>query len=189
MEENCDGDGFVESEDEMSAGDYENDDDYYEDQSNNIQKICPQERSSSKLFFLEILQHFAAYTSQNQNDMTYLLTLLKEHEPVPDYSSLPRTGKTLVKICGDDWPSNGNSKKLPPAIAVGTGKYLHFGVESALNGESVGIVHRDADLLQFVDKYIKDPNVLPTTYLKEVGNNEKQSKFFLKLILSFLIKD
>ena len=105
--------------------------------------------------------------------MTYLLRLLKTHEPVADYSSLPSTGKGLVNINGSDWPPNiaskKTNKKLPSAVSVGTGKYLHFGLESALIGESPGVVHRDADLLQFVDVYVENPSLLPENYRKRVS--------------------
>jgi hypothetical protein len=38
---------------------------------------------------------------------------------------------------------------------------IHFGIENALNGSSVGLIHRDADLIQFVDLYRKQPGLLP----------------------------
>ena len=123
---------------------------------------------NSKPSLLKILRHYAAYTCQKQDDMTYLLKLLKTHEPDPHYSMLPSTGKELVKIDGRDWPSNGTSKKLPSPIRVGVGKYVHFGLENALNGESAGIVHRDSDLLQFVDIYVEEPNLLPKPIIKRV---------------------
>lgn len=43
-----------------------------------------------------ILQHWAVLTDQTQMALTSLLTLLKENHPVPDYSSLPWTGKALL---------------------------------------------------------------------------------------------
>lgn len=43
-----------------------------------------------------ILQHCAVLTDQTQMALTSLLTLLKENHPVPDYSSLPWTGKALL---------------------------------------------------------------------------------------------
>lgn len=35
-----------------------------------------------KLNFIELLQHFSTYTGMNLDDITYLLQLFKEHEPV-----------------------------------------------------------------------------------------------------------
>ncbi|KAK4021856.1 hypothetical protein OUZ56_007345 [Daphnia magna] len=38
--------------------------------------------------FIKLLRHWAAFTSQKQSDMTYLLTLLKLYEPNPTYALL-----------------------------------------------------------------------------------------------------
>ena len=51
-----------------------------------------------------ILQHFAVETSQNKDDLTLLLTLLKTHKPEPCYDSLPYTGKGLLPVSGSDIP-------------------------------------------------------------------------------------
>lgn len=53
-----------------------------------------------KLNLLQLLQHFAVYTNQSQKSMTYLLRLLKAHEPAPLYSLLPNTGKELIAVDG-----------------------------------------------------------------------------------------
>jgi hypothetical protein len=77
---------------------------------------------------------------------------------------LPSTGKELLKIDGSDWPITSNEstpRKLPAAIPINEGHYIHFGIENALNGSSVGLIHRDADLIQFVDLYRKQPGLLP----------------------------
>lgn len=126
--------------------------------------------SSYKYSLLEILQHFAVYSGQKQEDMTYLLKLLKYYEPAPHYSSLPSTGQQLLKIDGFDWPSDrdGQTKKLPQPVSLGGGKYLHFGLENALMGNSPGIVHRNADLLQFVDVYMESPHLVPESVRKKV---------------------
>ncbi|EFX70531.1 hypothetical protein DAPPUDRAFT_112645 [Daphnia pulex] len=122
------------------------------------------------LSLLALLQHFAVYTNQNHSDLTYLLMLLKFYEPEANYSMLPNTGKELVKIDGLDWQPNETetSRKLPLASPVGDGKYLHFGLESALSGTSPGIVYRDADLFQFVNVYVDDPHLLPKTIEKRI---------------------
>ena len=59
---------------------------------------------------------------------------------------------------------------MPPASLLGTGKYLHFGLENALSDESPGIVPRDADLFQFVNVYVDEPNLLPKAIVKRVRN-------------------
>lgn len=135
------------------------------------------DKTESKLDLLQILRHFAVYTGQHHKDMTYLLTLLKLHEPTPCYSMLPNTGKQLVHITGRDFGtfnfSAESSKELPAAVTINNGKYLHFGVESALNGESPGVVHRDADLLQFVDVYLQELDMLPKPLLARVSRNQQ----------------
>ena len=81
--------------------------------------------------------------------MTYLLKLLKAHEPVPSYSSLPNTGRELVRIDGTDVSKfkSGLSTQLPSPTVINDGKYIHFGLENALCGDSPGVVDRDHDLL------------------------------------------
>jgi hypothetical protein len=97
--------------------------------------------------------------------------LLKLYEPEANYSTLPNTGKELIKIYGFDWPSLDQqqpSPKLPPASPVGDGKYLHFCLESAFSGTSPGIVYLDADLFQFVNVYVDEPHLLPKAIVKRV---------------------
>jgi hypothetical protein len=123
---------------------------------------------------IKLLRHFAAFTNQKQDHLTYLLTLLKLYEPVPYYSLLPSTGKELMHIDGSDWPSLTNNfslRKLPSAVPINDGKYVHFGLENALSGNSAGFIHRDADLLQFVDIYHNNPSILPKELRKRVTFN------------------
>ena len=90
------------------------------------------EIGGNKLNLPRLLQHFAVYTNQKQDAMTYLLKLLKTHEPAPCYFFLPSTGKELLKIDGYDWLSteeSASSKLLPSAVPVDGGKYFHFGVD------------------------------------------------------------
>lgn len=58
---------------------------------------------SKTLIALRLLQHFAVYTSQKKNSLTYLLQLLKHHLPVFDYENLPETGESLLKIESKDF--------------------------------------------------------------------------------------
>lgn len=104
----------------------------------------------------------------------YLLTLLKVHEPLSDYSLLPNTGKELMKIDGLDFRASTNDpthKKLSEARIINVGKYFHFEIENALKGESVGLIHRDADLLQFVDVYLQNPGILPKILRDRVSDH------------------
>jgi hypothetical protein len=100
--------------------------------------------------------------NQKQNHLKYLLTLLIVHEPLPD-SLLPNPGKELMKIDGIDFPASISEphKKMPEARLINDGKYFHFGIENALKGASVGLIYRDADLLQFVYVYLQNPGLLP----------------------------
>lgn len=101
--------------------------------------------------------------------MTYLLSLLKFYKPVPDYDRLPSTGAQLLPISGNDWPGGANSGALPkPTVLEDGGKYMHFGVEHALNGVSAGVLHKEANLLQFVDVYKANPQLLPTPLREKV---------------------
>ena len=146
---------------------------------NNNNRCTLQEDQDENLTFgqmtlIKLLRHFAAFTNQKQEHLTYLLTLLKLYEPVPYYSLLPSTGKELMHIDGSDWPSLTNNfslRKLPSAVPINDGKYVHFGLENALSGNSAGLIHRDADLLQFVDIYHNNPSILPKELRKRVTFN------------------
>ncbi|KZS01561.1 Uncharacterized protein APZ42_001742, partial [Daphnia magna] len=48
---------------------------------------------------------------------------------------------------------------------------FHFGIENALKGESVGLILRDADLLQFVDVYLQNPGLLPKNLRDRVSDH------------------
>ena len=43
---------------------------------------------------------------------------------------------------------------------------MHFGVEHALNGVSAGVLHKEANLLQFIS--ITNPQLLPTPLREKV---------------------
>jgi hypothetical protein len=96
--------------------------------------------------------------------------LLKFYEPEAIYSKLPNTGKELVKIDGLDWQPNEteNSKKNASSNSARDGKYFHFGLESAVSGEFLDIIYRDADLFEFVNVNVDDPHLLPNEIVKRV---------------------
>nr|CAH0105065.1 unnamed protein product [Daphnia galeata] len=57
-------------------------------------------------------------------------------------------------------------KPLPQAAALDDGrKYMHFGVEAALAGESPGQVFQNANLLQYARLYNKSPDMIPSSIL------------------------
>jgi hypothetical protein len=76
---------------------------------------------------------------------------------------LPNTGKTLLDLKGCSWPSQKENSpyKLPPAIPVKGGSYFHFGLKDGLLADSPGVVDSTSALLQYVDVYLEDPNLLP----------------------------
>ena len=79
-----------------------------------------------------------------------------------------------MKIDGLDFPasiSDPTHKKMPEARLINDGKYFHFGIENALKGSSIGLIHRDADLLQFVDVYLQNPCLLPKILRDRVSDN------------------
>ena len=60
-------------------------------------------------------------------------------------------------------------KPLPQAAALDDGgKYMHFGVEAALAGESPGQVFQNANLLQYARLYNKSPDMIPSSIRKKV---------------------
>ncbi|KZS03094.1 Uncharacterized protein APZ42_034264 [Daphnia magna] len=141
--------------------------------------------NSKPLSFKRILCHWAASTMQKKSHLTYSLQLLKEHRPPVDYDTLPSSGKQLMFIDGRDMPQPsttslapdstniGNRKKhpLPPVINLdneGNGRYTHFGLESALAGDSPGVYFHHADLLQYADIYQSNPNALPPSIRKKI---------------------
>jgi len=123
----------------------------------------------TEISMLTLLRHFATYTNQKQEHMTYLLKLLKFYTPAAEYDRLPSTGAQLLPISANDWPGGTRDGKLPkPTTLEGGGKYLHFGLIPVLNGESAGVLHKDANLLQFVDVYQKNPYLLPVPLREKV---------------------
>ncbi|KAK4028101.1 hypothetical protein OUZ56_017279 [Daphnia magna] len=65
----------------------------------------------------QLLQHFAAVTNQRKSHLSCLLRLLKDHQPEPDYVSLPSTGQQLMCIDSRDEVNHAfyRNKKTTPA--------------------------------------------------------------------------
>jgi hypothetical protein len=91
-------------------------------------------------------------------------------------------------IDGNDWHTVSRkiqiSRKLPSPGHINDGKYVHFGLENALSGNSAGLVHCDSDLLQFVDIYLTNPGILPKGIRKRVTLNNISNLFTISLILT-----
>ena len=70
---------------------------------------------------------------------------------------------------------------MKPTELEDGGKFIHFGLERALNCNSPGVLHKDANLLQFVRIYRENQSLLPITV------REKGLKFikYSRLCLNF----
>jgi hypothetical protein len=118
-------------------------------------------------FSLEIiLKQFAVMTNQTHMAMTTLLQLLKKYRPETYYDLLPATGKQLLHIDGMDF--DGNSSELPKPKLIENGKYLHYGLELALSGNSPGVYHRHALMTEFAKLYKSKVEVVPHPIRKKV---------------------
>ena len=58
------------------------DDSNHREDNMDFQEELQADSVPKKLNFIELLQHFSTYTGMNLDDITYLLQLFKEHEPV-----------------------------------------------------------------------------------------------------------
>jgi len=120
---------------------------------------------------IKLLLHFAAYTNQKQEHLTYPLKLLKLYEPTPNYCF-----NISILYVSREIPI---SRKLPSPVQINDGKYVHLGLENALSGNSSGLVHCDSDLLQFVDIYLTNPGILPK------GNGKEKLKIKFQIYLLY----
>ena len=62
-------------------------------------------------------------------------------------------------------------EKTPIAVDLdnkGNGRYTHFGLECALAGDSPGLYHHHADLLQYAGIYKTNPKALPLSIRRKV---------------------
>lgn len=71
--------------------------------------------------------------------------------------------------------------QTPTVLNVEGGKYFHYGIENAVNGQSPGVLHFQKDLFQFINIHQQDPTVLPFLLRKKVRsmykyNSLKKSK-------------
>lgn len=122
-----------------------------------ILKIMPITRC---LTWKRLFQHWAVATVQKRKDITLFLRLFKHYKPKLNYNSLPSTAATLLKV---------KKKKQPSTVKFKGGKYIHFGLENGLAGDSPGLVFENSDLLQFVSVYQTRPELVPRAIRKRVG--------------------
>lgn len=105
-----------------------------------------------QITFQRLLQHWSTSIVLEQDNLTLFLRLLKHFRPRIDYDSLPSTAKTLLKI---------DKKKMPTTQQLKGGKYIHFGLEKGLAGESPGLVFENADVMQYVSLFKETPEIVP----------------------------
>lgn len=121
----------------------------------------------SNITFKRLLQHYFASIKADLSDVTLFLKLFKHYRPKVDYNDLPSFGKTLLKVGVRGF--GGKNNKLPAVIPLGkSGKYVHFGLEKGLSGDSPGDVFHHSGILQFVSLYKQDPLILPTCIRQKV---------------------
>ncbi len=63
--------------------------------------------------------------------------------------------------------------KLPTSVDLPDGrgktiKYMHFGLEAALRGESPGLYFKNSNLLQYASMYATNPRLLPACVREQV---------------------
>lgn len=101
--------------------------------------------------FSRLLQHWAVQEGIHVNALTRFLGILHVFKPSSiSYTDLPRDGRTLLKVPkaqAMSWKDVQQRKLLVPEMGstIPTrhiGNYIHFGLEDALTGNSIGLVHR-----------------------------------------------
>jgi hypothetical protein len=100
-----------------------------------------------KISFNRALAHVQAYKRIDQATMDYLLSVLHLYKPVIDYSNLPRSSKTLLRILPTDKTTGVSITDIkgtpldPGPDSPPGGMYMHLGVARALLAESIGVVN------------------------------------------------
>lgn len=116
--------------------------------------------TKKNITFMRLLQHWAVATYQSKSNMTLFLHLLKHCRPVVNYDLLPNTGNTLLKV--------NKKKKTSTLTTFNNGKYVHFGLEKGVAGESPGLIFENADVMQFASIYQEKPLLVPESIRRKV---------------------
>jgi hypothetical protein len=65
-------------------------------------------------------------------------------------------------------------------------KYTHFGLEAAIAGTSIGLLYKDAVLLQYISIYKTKPHLMPFKILKKVSFNFNRFGIFIRDQISII---
>ena len=143
----------------------------------------------SQLPFERILQHWCVQEHISHQSIGRLLKLLHFYKPTYIcYNSLPRTGRTLLAVTDSAQVKKGRKEKKKPrqmnlleehgreirtlyapglrtSEKTAIGRYVHFGMEEAITGKSIGLLHRYhyRNLLRRVHTIL--PHLLPEEFL------------------------
>jgi hypothetical protein len=127
--------------------------------------------------FVRIIQHWAVSEGIHQKQLTRFLVLLHTFQPtlkLLDYATLPKDGRTLLKIpCQTKREFSSPIQPFYAPALPGTGKsnvhignYVHFGLGAAITGKSLGMNHRFhyVNLLRRIHTVF--PSLLPSDILE-----------------------
>jgi hypothetical protein len=135
--------------------------------------------------FIRLLQHWAVQEGIHVKALTRLLGLLHDFcEPNTMRSlRLPRDGRTLLKIPKASPFALKEPKQydvISPPVPGGKliGRYIHFGLEDALTGTSIGLVHRYHYITLLRRIHTVFPSLLPEEILEltKPGEDEPYNK-------------
>lgn len=116
--------------------------------------------SSSRNFSTESTQASCHTVSSESSSQSFSKSFISSHETENVINSA--TNPTDINGKKAKKKVKRRPVKLQPVIEMDNGgKLIYFGLESALSGDSPGIVFKHADLLQFVNIYKEDPQLLP----------------------------
>jgi hypothetical protein len=134
--------------------------------------------------FMRVIQHWAVSEGILQKQLTRFLVLLHTFQPtlsVSDYISLPQDGRTLLKIRPE--VRKELSAKVQAVLAHSVpgkpkqeiGNYIHFGLEGAITGKSLGLNHRFhyVNLLRRIHTVF--PSLLPTEILEITKPSQEEA--------------
>ena len=120
-----------------------------------------------KILIGNYLKAVCGNDQSNTRGDDHIASALEKYRPETYYDLLPATGKQLLHIDGMDF--DGNSSELSKPKLIENGKYLHYGLESALSGNSPGVYHRHALMTEFAKLFKSKVEVVPHPIRRKVS--------------------